>query len=123
MLNLHRLFRVYFFVHFLALCVFTELSYASPEAPLQFQAAIKQNGVLAGKTITSLGAINDLKFSPDGKFLYTSAYNSDALTVFSVNAMDGSLQLVQLIQDNSSGVDGLDGAVSVAISPDGKYVF
>jgi 6-phosphogluconolactonase (cycloisomerase 2 family) len=61
--------------------------------------------------------------SPDGKHLYVASYYNHAVSVFSVDAASGELTFVEMEQDGRGGVDGLSGASSVAVSPDGKHVY
>ena len=64
------------------------------------------------------GAIS-VTVSPDGQHLYVTGIFDDAVAVFSRNEMTGALNFVQMQKDGVSGVDGLDGAISVTVSPDG----
>ena len=61
--------------------------------------------------------------SPDGKHVYTTGTNDDAVSVFSRDEMTGELTFVEMIKDNTSGVDGLNGARWVTVSPDGNFVY
>jgi 6-phosphogluconolactonase (cycloisomerase 2 family) len=61
--------------------------------------------------------------SPDGKFLYTAGYDDSAVAVFARNAQTGKLSFVEVQKDGVDGVDGLGGAESVIVSPDGKFVY
>ncbi len=61
--------------------------------------------------------------APDGTSVYTVANSDDAVAVFSRDVATGLLTFVEAHFDTDSGVDGLDGALSVAISPDGAYVY
>ena len=61
--------------------------------------------------------------SPHGAHVYVTANLDDSLTVFSRNGGDGTLTLVEEETDGSGGVDGLEGAAGVAITPDGSYVY
>lgn len=54
---------------------------------------------------------------PDGKQVYTAAYNGAAVAVFNRDSQTGRLQHVQTI----SGQQNLDGAARVEITPDGRY--
>jgi hypothetical protein len=79
----------------------------------------------------ALDGIRSLALSPDGKFVYGAALNSDSVVAFSRNLGTGALtQLAStgacVSETGTSGacVDGvaLDGATSVAVSADGKHV-
>ena len=48
---------------------------------------------------------------------------SDAVAVFSRDAASGELTFVQVLKDGVGGVDGLDWASSVTLSPDGHHVY
>jgi DNA-binding beta-propeller fold protein YncE len=61
--------------------------------------------------------------SPDGKHVYVPGFDDDAVAVFSRDATTGALTFVEFKQDGVGGVDGLNGAVFVAVSPDGKCVY
>ena len=73
--------------------------------------------------VDGLGFAVSATFSPDGQFLYVAGANDDALAVFSRNATTGVLTFVEMKQDSVGGVDGLDGANSVAVSPDGEHLY
>ena len=61
--------------------------------------------------------------SPDGKHIYAAGKGDDAVAVFSRNSTTGELTVVEFVKDGVGGVDGLDGAYSVTVSPDGKHVY
>ena len=68
--------------------------------------------------------------SPDGKSLYVASFDDDAIVRFDRNITTGALTPAGCIQDNDSGADtcadsadGLDGALWVAVSPDGESVY
>jgi len=61
--------------------------------------------------------------SPDGNHVYVAGYADDAVAVFSRSVITGGLTFVETQQDGVGGVDGLDGATSIAISPDGRHVY
>ena len=61
--------------------------------------------------------------SPDGRHLYVAGRDDDALAVFERDAVTGALTFVEAQFDGLGLVDGLDGVVSVAVSPDGRFVF
>jgi cysteine-rich repeat protein len=73
--------------------------------------------------IDGLDAVRGLAFDPDGAFLYTVASRDDALAVFRRDPATGLLTFVERERDNVDGVEGLDGAEAVAVSPDGLHVY
>jgi 6-phosphogluconolactonase (cycloisomerase 2 family) len=62
-----------------------------------------------------------LAVSPDGAHVYVAGLNSVA--AFSRNAGTGLLTFVEVEFDGVGGVDGIDRALSLAISPDGAHVY
>jgi len=64
-----------------------------------------------------------LKISPDQKHAYVPAIGDDAVTVFTRNATTGALTFLVAYQDGVGGVDGLNGAVDLSFSSDGKYAY
>lgn len=66
------------------------------------------------------GAIN-VKVSPDGRFVYVSAFFSDAVSVFERNLSTGVLTQIQVLYDDGSLT--LDGAREIGLSPDGTSVY
>jgi cysteine-rich repeat protein len=73
--------------------------------------------------VEGLDAVRGLAFSPGGAFLYTVASRDDALAVFRRNPVTGALTFVERERDNVDGVEGIDGAEAVAVSPDGLHVY
>ena len=73
--------------------------------------------------VDGLDSPTSMKVSPDGKNVYVAGFVNDAIAVFSRNATTGALTFVEVIKDNTNGVDGLDGPSSVAVSSDGKNVY
>lgn len=76
-----------------------------------------------GGSIDGLRDAKRLKVSPDGKSVYVPTTGDDALVVFSRNSTTGELTYVETHKDGASGVDGLNGAYELAISPDNKHVY
>ena len=68
------------------------------------------------------GAIS-VTVSPDGKHLYASGNQDDGVAVFSRDSTTGALTFVEVHKDGVGGVDGLFGAISVTVSPDGKHLY
>ena len=73
--------------------------------------------------VDGLDELRTLTVSPDGKHLYTAASIDDAVAVFSRSTTTGALAFVEVVKDGVGGVDGLNGAVWVTVSPDGKHVY
>jgi DNA-binding beta-propeller fold protein YncE len=61
--------------------------------------------------------------SPDGEHLYVTGPIDDAVGVFDRDAGTGTLSFVETQVDGTGGVDGLDAAWAVSVSPDGKHVY
>ncbi len=68
-----------------------------------------------------LDNVTDLVISRDGKNLYLSG--GDSVVVFDLNLVTGALTSVETKSDGIAGVDGLAGSSSLALTPDGKYLF
>jgi 6-phosphogluconolactonase (cycloisomerase 2 family) len=73
--------------------------------------------------VDGLSRAHALTVSPDGAHLYAVGYGEDAVVVFDRDAATGRLTFVQVHKDGAGGVDGLDGARAVAVSPDGAHVY
>jgi len=83
-------------------------------------------GVLTYKakmTDPSLNVVLGFDISLDGNHIYAAGHADGKVVVFSRNATTGLLTYVEAIQDNVDFVDGLSGAFSVFVSPDGKNVY
>jgi 6-phosphogluconolactonase (cycloisomerase 2 family) len=76
-----------------------------------------------GLTVEGLDGATHLAVSPDGRHVYAASFVDDSVIALSRNTGTGTLSFVQQLQDGIGGVDGLDGAAGVAISPDGKHVY
>ena len=80
-----------------------------------------------------LDTATSVAVSPDGKSLYVASYGDDAVVAFSrLPGVSEELGTLGCVDDNDSpqgpdacaqSTDGLDGANSVAVSPDGKSVY
>lgn len=68
------------------------------------------------------GSVNVI-VSPDGNNVYGTGVDDDAVAVFARNVTTGALTYVSMEKDGVSGVDGLDEARALAITPDGKHVY
>jgi 6-phosphogluconolactonase (cycloisomerase 2 family) len=82
----------------------------------------------SGNTIDGLDAAYSIIVSPDGKHVYAAGFNDDAVVVFTRDATTGKLTFVEMLKDGATDgsgntINGLDGAISVTASPDGKHVY
>jgi 6-phosphogluconolactonase (cycloisomerase 2 family) len=75
-------------------------------------------GLLDG--IAGAGAISQ---SPDGSTLYVAAGGSEAVTSFLRNKDRGTLNRPEITRNGVDGVEGLAGARSLVISPDGAHIY
>ncbi|RLE33528.1 MAG: hypothetical protein DRJ61_07050, partial [Acidobacteria bacterium] len=73
--------------------------------------------------IDGLQGATDLILSPDGGFLYVTGAADNAVAVFDRNATTGRLTFVEALTDGAGGVDGLAGARSITISPQGDHIY
>jgi len=81
---------------------------------------VKRNGI---NGVRGVGGAFDVDVSPDGAHVYSAAAGDDAIAVFSRDPKTGSLAFEQAIEDGVNGIEGLEGAISVAVSPDGAHVY
>ena len=80
------------------------------------------NGDGHGNTVNGLDGTFDLVVSPDGRHVYVTGLDDNALVRFSRDAT-GDLTFAQALIDGEGGVDGLGGATGLAISADGGQVY
>ena len=73
--------------------------------------------------VDGLEGVFIVEVSPDGNHLYAAGFDDDAIAVFSRDPVTGGLTFAQVVRDGQSGIDGLDGAHSVVVSPDGNHVY
>lgn len=65
--------------------------------------------------VDGLGGVGELAFGPNNRFLYAAGTLDDAIAIFAVNG-DGTLSFTGQVNQGDSGVDGLNGVVSMAWS-------
>ncbi|EDY83457.1 Fibronectin type III domain protein [Verrucomicrobiia bacterium DG1235] len=71
----------------------------------------------------ALNGARSLAMSPDGEYVYAVSMFANSLATFDRSAASGALTFVDAVYDSDGGVDGLDGARSIVISPDGKNLY
>lgn len=73
--------------------------------------------------VDGLDGVRALVVAPDGNHLYAAGYRDDAVAVFSRNPDTGELTFVERQRDNLNGVDALNGARAVVVTPDNSYLY
>lgn len=73
--------------------------------------------------ITGLSGAYAVAVSPDNNHVYAVSSSDDALVVFSRNTGTGALTLVEEHKDGLLGVDGLNSAHDVVLTPDGAHLY
>ncbi len=73
--------------------------------------------------ITSLGGARSLAVSPDGRYLYVSAYTDNSITVFGIDSSSGSLTYLMSAQDDDGLVDGLQGVSGMEADPLSRHLY
>ncbi|MEE4270416.1 MAG: beta-propeller fold lactonase family protein [Thermoanaerobaculales bacterium] len=72
--------------------------------------------------VDGLAGASAVAVSPDGVHVYVTGGDEDKLAVFSRNSSTGELTYHTVYEDGAGGVDGLDGAADVVVSPDGSHL-
>ena len=89
-----------------------------------FIEAVTEGDVQSSGTVDGLDGAQDVALSPDGQHLYVVSPVDDSVTVLQRNAsLSGTLSFREVEKDGAGGVDGIDGASGVRVSPDGKHVY
>ncbi|HUT14056.1 MAG TPA: beta-propeller fold lactonase family protein, partial [Thermoguttaceae bacterium] len=73
--------------------------------------------------VTGISDVQSIAISPDGSHVYTASRGDDSVAVFERDARTGDLTFVHALADGQDGVEGLDGAYAVVVSPDGRNVY
>jgi len=73
--------------------------------------------------IDGLAGARSVRVSGDGKQVYVASEDDDALAVFAREEVNGTLVFVEAKRDGQSGVDGIDQAYDVAVSPNNRQVY
>ncbi len=83
-------------------------------------AAIYQNGF---NGVSGLRGTRSILVTEDGKFAYAAAESDASVIVFSRDETTGFLAQIQQLKNAVNGIDGLRGANTVRLSPDGKNLY
>ncbi|OAB61253.1 hypothetical protein AY599_24015 [Leptolyngbya valderiana BDU 20041] len=75
------------------------------------------------RVIDGLAGARALSFSSDDRFLYVLGYADDAIAVFERDLATGELTFLQVVRDNIGVVDGLGGAIALALSDDEQQIY
>jgi 6-phosphogluconolactonase (cycloisomerase 2 family) len=73
--------------------------------------------------VHGLTGASSLTLSHDARYLYVTSELEGALVVFSRDPSTGLLTWLGRVKDGESGIDGMAGARSVAVSPDGRHLY
>jgi len=69
-----------------------------------------------------LGGVSDVVVSPDGRHVYVVAALDATVAIFRRDASTGEITYRRQVRNGEQGVEGLEGAAGVDITPDGRYV-
>lgn len=89
-----------------------------PTGELEFVASW-QDGL---NGIEGLGGVRRLLISPQGNHLYAAAALDDAIAVFAIDAVDGTLTQTDLLEQGTAGIDGLNGISDLAFADGGNLL-
>jgi hypothetical protein len=73
--------------------------------------------------IDGLDGVSSVQVSFDGRFVFAGGYLDDSLDVFSRNAADGALNLIERHRNGFSGESGLARVVELAVSADDQHIY
>lgn len=73
--------------------------------------------------VDGIDGASSVAVAPDGGHVYVTGAVEDAMAIFARNDATGALTFLDILRDNTNGVDGLDGATAVAVSFDNRFVY
>jgi 6-phosphogluconolactonase (cycloisomerase 2 family) len=73
--------------------------------------------------VDGLSGPKEIAFSPDGKHVYVTGQFDNSVAVFTRDSITGVLTYDQVHKDGYGGINSLEGAEAVTVSPDGKHVY
>ncbi len=100
-------------------CILLFASFCFAKDTLVFSGVIKDGQ----DNVDGMRNPSSVAVSPDNKNVYITSIDDDALVVFNRDTSTGALTYSIYFKDGQDGVDGLNGARSIAISPDNKNVY
>lgn len=89
------------------------------DGTLTFNSQVK-NGI---DDVAGLDGPSRLTISADGTQIYATSINDDAIVALRRDPSNGALTFEGAVFDTDAGVNGLDGAQFVAVSPDGRHMY
>jgi 6-phosphogluconolactonase (cycloisomerase 2 family) len=105
---------------FSSLCALAAVA-ALPAGAAQLQFVEAEFDGVGG--VDGLDGARAVVVSPGGEHLYAAAAQDDAVAVFARDPATGELTFVEAELDGVGGVDGLDGAEHLALSPGGETLY
>lgn len=96
--------------------------------PLELRVLLSQHTFLQSLQdgvggVDGLNQAYSIDMSPDGAHVYVAGYADKSVAVFARNTTTGLLTFQQVLKDGVGGVDGLNNASTVRVSPDGRSVY
>ncbi len=70
-----------------------------------------------------IGGATSVAIAPGGLHVYVTGSQDDAVVLFTRDPASGALTWVEAQRDGIGGIDALDGARAVVVSPDGAHVY
>lgn len=95
----------------------TDVDTLSPRVDLSIT---KTDGI---SVIQGLAGASSVAVAPDGTSVYATGLLGDGVAAFARDTGTGELEFLEAERDSVNGVDGLNGAAAVAVSPDGEHVY
>ncbi|WP_376690737.1 beta-propeller fold lactonase family protein [Wenzhouxiangella sp. EGI_FJ10409] len=93
------------------------------DGTLAYSGRLRNGDVQGDVTVTGLGLVQSIAVSAQGQYLYAAALADDSVTLFERDADSGELVLAEHYRDGFGGMDDLDGANAVSLSPDGEHLY
>lgn len=90
---------------------------------LEEHVAEENGNLLSQKFDPYVGPTNNIAISKSGKYLYVSSTKDNAISVYARNSQNGALTLQSSLIDGENGVDGIEGASSLTLSHNDKFLF